>query len=68
MILTYPCSSILDNEHPIKNEIRPMLKKWIKLAVLQQQNSNVHGKAANQPRIAKDPLECLNWRTLQILY
>ena len=26
MILTHPCSSILDNEHPIGNEKRPMLK------------------------------------------
>jgi len=27
----------------------------------------VHGKAANQPTIANDPLKCLYWRTLQIL-
>ena len=58
MILTHPCSSILDNEHPIGNEKRPMLKRE-KLAVLWQQNSNVHGKAANQPRIANDPLKML---------
>ena len=67
MILTHPCSSILDNEHPIGNEKRPMLKIGLKLAVLWQQNSNVHGKAANQPRIANDPLKCLHWRTLQSL-
>ena len=36
-------------------------------AVLWQQNSNVHGKAANQPRIANDPLKCLHWRTLHSL-
>jgi len=66
MILIHPCSSILDNERPIGNEKRPMLKR-AKRAVLWQQNSNVHGKAANQPRIANDPLKCLHCRTLQSL-
>ena len=66
MILTHPRSNILDNEHAIINEKRPMLKR-AKISCLWQQNSNVHGKAANQPRIANDPLKCLHWRTLQSL-
>jgi len=52
MILSHLCSRILDNERPMRNEKRPMLKKVPKLAVLWRQNSNVHGKAANQRRIA----------------
>ena len=54
MILIHRCSSILDNEHPIGNEKRPMLKR-AKRAVLWQQNSNIHSKAASQPRISNDP-------------
>jgi len=53
----------LDNERLIGNEKRLMLK-WLKLAVLWQQNSNVHVKATNQTRIANDPFK---WRTLQSL-
>jgi len=33
MILTHPCSSILDNERPIENEKRPTYVKGLKLAV-----------------------------------
>ena len=56
----------MDNERTVGNEKRPRLKR-AKISCFMAAKFKVHGKAANQPRIANDPLKCLHWQTLQSL-